>query len=98
MAHFVCYYLQILVNSLIKQRLLVVAPHPDDEVIGCGGLIQKIKEGSGKVYILFLTVGETRDFSKKGISSLATRKKEIEKVAKFLQYDDYDIALEGEQC
>ena len=83
--------------SLIKQRLLIIAPHPDDEIIGCGGLIQKIKEGGGKVYILFLTVGDTKDFSKKGISNSSTRKKEIEKVAKFLKYDNYDIALEDKQ-
>src|SRR3990167_4258794 len=44
-----------------KQKLLVIAPHPDDEVIGCGGLIAKIKDAGGQVYVLFLTVGDTRD-------------------------------------
>ena len=44
------------------QKLLVIAPHPDDEVIGCAGLIQKIKNGGGKVFVLFLTVGDTNDF------------------------------------
>lgn len=81
--------------SLIKQRLLIIAPHPDDEIIGCGGLIQKIKKAGGKVFVLFLTVGDTNDFSKKGISTSLQRKKEIEKVASFLKYDKYDIALAG---
>jgi LmbE family N-acetylglucosaminyl deacetylase len=81
--------------NLNKQRLLIIAPHPDDEVIGCGGFIQRIKKESGKVYVLFLTVGLTDDFSKKGRSSSEQRKKEIEKVSSFLRYDDYDIAFEG---
>ncbi|KKR86620.1 MAG: hypothetical protein UU34_C0012G0018 [Candidatus Curtissbacteria bacterium GW2011_GWA1_41_11] len=48
-----------------KQKLLVIAPHPDDEVIGCGGLIAKIKDAGGQVYVLFLTVGDSRDFTSK---------------------------------
>jgi len=80
-----------------NQRLLIIAPHPDDEIIGCGGLIQKIKDKGGKVFVLFLTVGDTQDFSKTRKSSAIKRKKEIEKVASFLKYDKYDIALEGER-
>ncbi|MFY7979881.1 MAG: PIG-L deacetylase family protein, partial [Sediminibacterium sp.] len=30
-----------------KKRILVLAPHPDDEVLGCGGTIaKKIREGN----------------------------------------------------
>jgi len=81
--------------ELKKPKLLVIAPHPDDEVIGCGGLIQKIKQKAGKVYVLFLTVGDTDDFSKKRSSSESERKLEVERVAKFLDYDDYKIAFTG---
>jgi len=79
-----------------KQKLLVIAPHPDDEVLGCGGLIKKIKDAGGKVYVLFLTVGDTRDFSKKGSSTGKERKKEIEKVAKLLKFDNYHLVFEGD--
>ena len=78
-----------------KQRLLVIAPHPDDEVIGCGGLIAKIKDAGGQVYVLFLTVGDTRDFTKEGLSTAKERIAEIETVAKFLKYDNWDLAFEG---
>ncbi|MDO8658250.1 MAG: PIG-L family deacetylase [Candidatus Levybacteria bacterium] len=80
---------------LKNQTLLVIAPHPDDEVIGCGGLIKKIKDSGGKVYVLFLTVGDTKDFSKKGSSSMKKRKNEIDSVANYLQFDSYYLAFEG---
>lgn len=76
-----------------KQKLLVIAPHPDDEVIGCGALIAKIKRGGGKVFVLFLTVGDTQDFSKKGLSTSVERIKEIKSVAEYLGFDGYDIAF-----
>jgi N-acetylglucosamine malate deacetylase 1 len=82
--------------DLSKQKLLIVAPHPDDEVLGCGGLIKKIKDAGGKVYVLFLTVGVTMDYSERGVSTGDERKQEVEAVAKFLGYDDYKIAFEGD--
>lgn len=81
--------------DLRKQRLLVIAPHPDDEVIGCGALIKKIKDAGGKVYVLFLTVGDTADFSQKGKSKGNERIREIEKVAKFLKFDAWHLAFFG---
>ena len=42
-------------------NLLVIAPHPDDEILGLGGtLLQAINNGS-KVSILYLTDGEGSD-------------------------------------
>lgn len=37
--------------------LLVVAPHPDDETIGCGGLIQHVRAGGGQVTVVVMTDG-----------------------------------------
>lgn len=71
----------------------MIAPHPDDEVLGCGGLIQQVKRQRGKVYVLFLTIGNTKDFSHKGSSSISEREKEIKRVASFLQFDDYDVGF-----
>jgi LmbE family N-acetylglucosaminyl deacetylase len=82
--------------ELRNQTLLIISPHPDDEVLGCGGLIQKIKENGGKVYILFLTVGVTMDYSELGISTAQERLNEIEKVTKYLKYDGFRIAFFGD--
>lgn len=39
-------------------RLVVVAPHPDDEVLGCGGLIAAARAAGVPVLIIALTDGE----------------------------------------
>lgn len=39
-------------------RLLIVSPHPDDEVLMAGGLIQRVISKGGKVKIIYLTVGD----------------------------------------
>ena len=80
-----------------NQTLLIVAPHPDDEVLGCGGLIRRIKNEGGKVYVLFMTVGDTDDYRKEGMSTGSERMQEIEDVAKYLAYDNYRIAFSGNQ-
>jgi LmbE family N-acetylglucosaminyl deacetylase len=36
---------------------LVLAPHPDDEVLGCGGLAAQLAAAGGAVRVLFLTDG-----------------------------------------
>lgn len=36
-------------------RTLIIAPHPDDEVLGCGGLIAKLVADGNPPYIVILT-------------------------------------------
>jgi LmbE family N-acetylglucosaminyl deacetylase len=40
------------------ERLLVVAPHPDDETLGAGGLIQRVLERDGSARVVLLTLGD----------------------------------------
>jgi len=44
------------VNS--HERLVVVAPHPDDETLGAGGLIQRVLAGGGTVRVVLVTAGD----------------------------------------
>src|SRR3954447_4802589 len=39
-------------------RLLVVAPHPDDETLAAGGLIQRVRANGGAVRVLLMTSGD----------------------------------------
>lgn len=41
-----------------KESLLIIAPHPDDEVIGCAGLIQRSLNKGNNVYVIILTKPE----------------------------------------
>jgi LmbE family N-acetylglucosaminyl deacetylase len=77
---------------LSRQRLLVLAPHADDEAFGCAGTIAKIKALGGEAYVMLMSVGDLEQYnSEHGFASANTRMKEFEEVAKFLDIDDYDI-------
>ena len=39
------------------RKILVVAPHPDDETLGCGGLVSLLAQNGSVFYIVFVTDG-----------------------------------------
>jgi len=41
----------------MDKRVLVVAAHPDDEVLGCGGSMAKHLIDKDEVFVLFLSEG-----------------------------------------
>lgn len=45
------------------ERILVVAPHPDDEVLGCGGLIQQARSRGAEVYVVLMTNGDASELA-----------------------------------
>lgn len=52
------------------ERILVIAPHADDEVLGCGALMAKMAKEGKKVFVLICTnahVGAPELFEQKGI-------------------------------
>jgi LmbE family N-acetylglucosaminyl deacetylase len=48
-------------------RVLVVATHPDDDVIGAGGLIQRAISSGGALRVLFVTAGERNDWPQRAM-------------------------------
>src|SRR5437870_11099503 len=79
--------------DLRGERLLVLAPHPDDEVIGCGGLVAlHLREGR-KVRVVVATdggeagePGERQRESRAAVASLGSA--EVE----FLNFPDRHLA------
>jgi N-acetylglucosamine malate deacetylase 1 len=69
-----------------NKSLLVVAAHPDDEVLGCGGTIAKFKKKGFTINILFLSDGvSSRKISKKTyIKEIKIRRNACLKACKIL--------------
>lgn len=68
------------------ERLLVLAPHPDDEVLGCGGLALLTLRAGGTVCPVILTDGGAGNFSafESAAAYVAIRRKESTRAAEIL--------------
>lgn len=56
-----------------KKNILIVAPHADDEILGCGGTMAKFIDEGNNVYVAIMTnahVGDPEIFSKEGIENV----------------------------
>ena len=47
----------------MNNKVLILAAHPDDEVLGCGGVIQKHKEENSRVFVCFVTDGSSTQYA-----------------------------------
>lgn len=50
------------------EKILIISPHPDDEILGCGGLMANMVEENKKVLLVLLTKGENSHFDSPFIS------------------------------
>lgn len=83
---------------LANQRLLILAPHADDEAFGCAGTIAKIKAAGGQVYVLVFSVGDLEHYNANFPRvSGETRADEFATVADYLRIDDYEIVFKDTQ-
>lgn len=46
-----------------NERILILAPHPDDESIACAGIIQKALSAGAQVKIVYLTNGDHNEYA-----------------------------------
>lgn len=72
------------------KKVLIFAPHPDDDVFGMGGTIAHLLDNRCKIKVIYLTDGSKGTIS--GIRDkrlVAIRKKETEKALKILGVKDY---------
>lgn len=49
-------------------RTLVIAPHPDDEVLGAGGTIARLAAAGSDVYVAVVTEGKPPSYSREQVS------------------------------
>jgi len=77
---------------LSKQRLLILAPHADDETYGCAGTIARVKNLGGEVYVIAFSVGDIVQYGEtKKMVRGETRLDEFEIVMKYLKVDDHEV-------
>jgi LmbE family N-acetylglucosaminyl deacetylase len=75
----------------MPESVVVVAPHPDDEAIGCGGMICLHRRRGDEVRVVFLTSGE------RGIKGVPVKKarlireQEAREAAKVLRVNEIDF-------
>ena len=62
-------------------RVLVIAPHPDDEVLGCGGTMAKHASGGDEVYLCIVTKAYPPEWPE---DELKERREEVLKVNEIL--------------
>lgn len=77
--------------KITNKSCLIIAPHPDDEIFGCGGLILKKLKLNSQVYILYLTNGEKslKNFDKTDI--IINRKRAINCITNKLRFKKENI-------
>ncbi len=76
----------------MKNKVLIIAVHPDDETLGCGGTLLKHKSKGDEIHWLICTeTTPSSDFYK-------TRKQELEQVSKMYTFDSvYNLELKTMQ-
>ena len=82
--------------NLEKEKLLIIAPHADDEVLGCCGLIDKIKNNGGEVFLQVLSLGGFNKIEGKRVTK-NDWENELTKVVNTLKIDEYDIAYYNDE-
>ncbi len=72
-------------KNIKKNRILIFAAHPDDEVLGCGGTIAKKTSKGYVVQTVFFSDGVSARHKKENIKKVEERKKSAKLAAKILK-------------
>ena len=75
--------------SALPRRVLVVAPHPDDEVFGCGGMLAWHTRVGAEVRVVVLSDGRAGDPDAKAGDIAERRVAESRAAGAELGIDDY---------
>jgi LmbE family N-acetylglucosaminyl deacetylase len=81
-----------------KARVLVIAPHADDETFGCGGTMAKAKALGAEVYVMVVSVANLDHYSREyGRVEGQQRSSEFKQAMEVLGVDGTDVLYTDEQ-
>ncbi len=66
-------------------RILVLAPHPDDESVGCGGMLLKHARRRDESHVIFLSSGEKGGHGRPEADTIRVREHEARQAARILR-------------
>ncbi|MBW8308964.1 MAG: PIG-L family deacetylase [Candidatus Paracaedibacteraceae bacterium] len=76
---------------MLKQRkILIIAAHPDDETLGCGGTILKHQQNGDNIYLIWMTNGINARVSVSAEEKLA-RTQGYQAALKFIKPESYKL-------
>ena len=71
-------------------NVLVIAPHPDDETLGCGGTLLKHLDNGDKLYWLIMTSMQKKSGYTK--EQIKLREEEIKSISKYYNFQNFKVA------
>ncbi len=64
------------ISRITADKVLVLAPHPDDDVLGCGGLLAELSEAGAKIKAVYFTDGSRGNREAKFSENLIAQREE----------------------
>ena len=80
----------------MNSNTLIIAPHPDDEILGCGGTIKKLSASGTRVVVLVATRGKKEMYSEERILNVRNEARKAHKIlgvteTRFLDFPAPDL-------
>ncbi len=90
--------IQLMLMLTQARKILIIAPHPDDEVLGCGGIMKKMASNNNEVWVLVVTRGKKGMYSEEKIRNVRQEAIEAHKIlsvagTRFLDFPAPDLDL-----
>ena len=78
-----------------NERILIIAPHCDDECIGCGGMIKLATEYKNEVKVIIGAAGNIHFYHLDRIVTYEERVDELSNSLNVLGVDDFEVLFKG---
>src|SRR5437660_4384504 len=88
-----------LADSLFQDaKILVIAPHADDETFGCGGTMARAKSLGAQVYVMVVSTATLKHYSADHpLVSGTQRVQEFQRAMEVLEVDGTDVLYQDDQ-